>query len=142
VPPVMPRKDIYHDIVKRALIADGWTITHDPYPLTFGEETLYVDLGAETPLAAEKAGRKIAVEAKSFLGRSPITELERAVGQFTVYRFLLQRKEADRPLYLAVSDVVYDEIFNVSDARDLVAAVQIRLLLFDADSERIVRWIE
>jgi chromosome condensin MukBEF MukE localization factor len=101
-----------------------------------------VDLGAEMPLGAEKAGRKIAVETKSFLGRSPMTELERAVGQFTVYRFLLQREEADRALYLAVSDSVYDAVFDVSDVRDLVAAVQMRLLLFDAELERIVRWIE
>jgi hypothetical protein len=26
----MLTKDIYHDTVKRALIKDGWTITHDP----------------------------------------------------------------------------------------------------------------
>lgn len=29
----MPRKDVYHELVKQALIDDGWTITHDPYPL-------------------------------------------------------------------------------------------------------------
>jgi len=139
---VMPRRDIYHEVVKRALIADGWTITHDPYPLPFGEESLFVDLGAEMPLGAEKAGRKIAVEAKRFLGRSPMTELERAVGQFTVYRFLLQREEADRALYLAVSGAVYDAIFDVSDVRDLIATVQMRLLLFSPETQRIIRWIE
>ena len=26
----MPAKDIFHDIVKRALQKDGWVITHDP----------------------------------------------------------------------------------------------------------------
>lgn len=26
----MPRKDKYHDQVKRALEKDGWTISHDP----------------------------------------------------------------------------------------------------------------
>jgi hypothetical protein len=29
----MPARDIYHNAVKAALIADGWTITHDPYRL-------------------------------------------------------------------------------------------------------------
>jgi hypothetical protein len=57
----MPRKDIYHDVVKKALIRDGWTITHDPYPLKFSEEDLYVDIGAERPLGAEKEGRKAAL---------------------------------------------------------------------------------
>jgi hypothetical protein len=26
----MPKLDIYHDTVKRALEKDNWTITHDP----------------------------------------------------------------------------------------------------------------
>lgn len=26
----MPRRDLYHDTVRNALIKDGWTITHDP----------------------------------------------------------------------------------------------------------------
>jgi hypothetical protein len=29
----MPIKDEIHDIVKAALIKDGWTITHDPFAL-------------------------------------------------------------------------------------------------------------
>lgn len=138
----MPRKDTYHDIVKSALIADGWTITHDPFPLQFGEEDLFVDIGAETPLAAEKAGRKIAVEVKTFLGKSPMTDLERALGQFSLYSFLLQRKEPERTLYLAITEPVYDARFNTADARDLAAAFSMRFLLFDVNAERIVRWIE
>jgi hypothetical protein len=41
----MPARDIYHEIVKRALIKDGWTITDDPLTLKFGETELYVDQG-------------------------------------------------------------------------------------------------
>lgn len=33
----MPAKDLYHDTVKRALMKDGWTVTHDPYTLSFGQ---------------------------------------------------------------------------------------------------------
>src|SRR5947209_19658133 len=69
----MPARNIHHAVVVRALTADGWTITHDPYPLSFGGKDLFVDLGAEeTTLAAEKEGRRIAVEIQSFLGRSPV----------------------------------------------------------------------
>ena len=46
----MPARDFYHDVVKLALIADGWTITHDPFVLQWGSKDLFVDLGAE-PLA-------------------------------------------------------------------------------------------
>lgn len=59
---LMPTKDIHHDAVKNALIADGWTITHDPLTIKFGQSNLFVDLGAERLLAAEKAQVKIAVE--------------------------------------------------------------------------------
>lgn len=68
----MSRRDAYHDIVRRALEADGWIITHDPLMLQFGERNVYVDMGAEMPMAAEKAGRKIAIEVKSFLSLSVV----------------------------------------------------------------------
>lgn len=42
----MSRRDIYHDTVKRALQKDGWTITHDPFPLRIGNKRLSADLGA------------------------------------------------------------------------------------------------
>jgi hypothetical protein len=77
----MPAKDLYHDTVKRALIKDGWTITHDPYTLSFGQRNVFVDLGAEQMLAAEKDAEKIAVEVKSFQGDSDIRDFEVAIGQ-------------------------------------------------------------
>lgn len=32
----MPAKDRYHDVVKRALIKDGWTIDNEQVTLTIG----------------------------------------------------------------------------------------------------------
>jgi hypothetical protein len=78
----MPAKDTYHDAVRNALVKDGWTITDDPFRLIWGERDFYVDLGAERIVAAEKAGKRIAVEVKSFLGTSPVHDLELALGQF------------------------------------------------------------
>ncbi len=78
-------RDIYHDAVKRALIKDGWTITHDPLKLKLGRKDMYVDLGAERLLAAEKRGQQIAVEVKSFVGTSQLHDLEEALGQFVLY---------------------------------------------------------
>ena len=64
----MPAKDVFHDVVKTALQKDGWTITDDPLYIRLGGAIdMYLDLGAEKVIAAEKAGRKIAVEIKSFL---------------------------------------------------------------------------
>ena len=39
----MPARNIHHAVVVKALTADGWTITHDPYPLSFGGKDLFVD---------------------------------------------------------------------------------------------------
>jgi hypothetical protein len=45
-----------------------------------GKRDAYVDLGAERLLAAEKEGRKIGVEVKSFVGASILKDLEQALG--------------------------------------------------------------
>ncbi len=78
----MPQYDAYHEPVKRALIKDGWTITDDPYVLAYKGLRLYADLGAEKPIAAERFEQKIVVEVKVFGTPSPVTELERAIGQY------------------------------------------------------------
>ena len=73
-------KDLFHNTVKVALQKDGWHITHDPYQLRSGILDVYIDLAAEEAIAAEKAGRKIAVEVKSFAGSSTISEFHTAHG--------------------------------------------------------------
>jgi len=138
----MPQRDTFHETVRQALMSDGWIITHDPYSLQFGENRLYVDLAAEGPIAAEKEGRKIAVEIKSFLGPSEMADLERALGQFALYRFLMTREEPDRSLFLAVPRDAYEALFDTADGRDLAAAQELHLLVFDPVQEIIVRWIE
>ncbi len=64
----MPQRDLDHHAVVHALEKDGWTITNDPFRLEYGRRNLYVDLGAENLLAAEKDQRRIAVEIKGFAG--------------------------------------------------------------------------
>ncbi len=70
----MSRKDRFHQAVRNALEKAGWTITHDPLPLKIGNLRLKVDLGAEKLIAAQKDNQKIAVEIKSFLRASKITD--------------------------------------------------------------------
>lgn len=91
----MPAKDLYHDAVKKALVKDGWTITHDPFPLKWGKKDLFVDLGAEKLLTAEKEGRQIAVEVKSFLGQSDVEDLRNALGQFVLYHDILEERDPE-----------------------------------------------
>jgi XisH protein len=136
-------KNVYHDAVVNALIADGWTITDDPLRLSFGDRDLFVDLGAEqAAIAAEKGDRIIAVEVQSFLSPSPVRDLEQAVGQFATYRAILRRTEPERQLYLAVRREVYDGLFTERFGQLIVAELQLRLIVFDEEQERVVQWIE
>jgi hypothetical protein len=107
----MHPKDLFHDTVKRALEKDGWTITHEQMPLSFELEDMYVDLGAEKILAAERDSEKIAVEIKSFVRASAISEFHTALGQFLNYRFALSEQEPERKLYLAVPNDTYTSFF-------------------------------
>jgi hypothetical protein len=136
----VPAKDTYHGQVRAALIKDGWTITHDPYTMTFGQKDVFVDLGAERILAAEKGGEKIAVEIKSFQGASDIRDLELAIGQYVFYRSLLARSEPDRKIFLAVPATVYANTFQEPIARPVIADQKIAVIAFDPDKEVIVQW--
>ncbi len=104
-------KDIYHETVKTALIKDGWMITDDPLRLKVGGRMAYVDLGAQKLFAAEKEGRKIAVEVKSFLNPSPVQDLEQALGQYIMYSQVLSKLEPKRLLYLGISQSVFFDFF-------------------------------
>ena len=137
----MPRYDLYHEPVKHALIKDGWTITDDPFIIEYKGLRLYADLGAEKPIAAEKLGRKIVVEIKVFGSPSPVTELERAVGQYGIYRTFLERVSPERGLFLAIAQDVYEDFFLQPAVQDIVAAHAMHLLVFEPATEEVVQWI-
>lgn len=137
----MSAKDIFHDKVNNALIKDGWTITADPYKLKWDEdENLYVDLAAEKVLAAEKGDEKIAVEIKTFIGKSTMHDLHLAVGQFLVYQVALEEKEPDRVLFLAVPVEILKGIFLKPKAAKLSEKVDLKIIGFDIKKEEIVQW--
>ncbi len=137
----MPAKDLYHDTVKAALIKDGWLIVADPYRIQYKDIDLYADLAAERPIAAERQGQKIVVEIKSFIGRSPMTDFHNAVGQYAVYRSLIQATEPDYQLYLAIDDITYENFFKREGIAFIIEASQISLMVVDIEQQEIVQWI-
>jgi len=136
----MPAKDTYHDAVKNALIKDGWTITHDPLKLKWGINNMYVDLGAERLVAAEKGGQQIAVEIKSFVGLSEINDLENAMGKYVVYHSVMTRTEPNRVLYLAVHQEAFSDVFEDPLGKLLLEDYGVRLIVFDSQKEEILKW--
>lgn len=136
----MPAHDLIHDAVKNALTKDGWTITADPFTLEFADEIVYADLAAEKTIAAEREGRKIAVEIKSFLGPSQMRDFEIAVGQYTIYRDYLGVLEPDREIFMAVSEPIYDDFFSRRGIDYVVQKNQLALVVVQIEREEIVKW--
>ena len=138
----MPAKDRFHNAVRNALTKEGWTITHDPFFVKYENQKLMIDLAAEAPIAAEKAGRKIAVEIKSFLNPSPITNLYDAIGQYITYRMLLRRQDVERALFLAVPVNAYNSLLDNETGRELLAEENLRVIVYNPDEEALTLWIE
>ena len=92
-------------------------------------------------MAAEKPGKKIAVEIKSFLGASPIEDLRNALGQYIMYHDILIRSEPDRTLYLAIRGSVYLDLFEDPIGQLLLENDRLRLIVFEPRTKEIQKWL-
>lgn len=137
----MPAKDAYHTAVRKALEKEDWNITDDPLHLEFLDADLWVDLGAEKLIAAEREGRKIAVEIKSFLSASALSEFHKALGQYMNYLEALANLEPDRTLYLAVPLDVYETFFLTRFGQHAILRFQLKLIVYVVESEVIAQWL-
>jgi hypothetical protein len=136
----MPARDLLHDVVKRALQKDGWIITADPFYLAWSGNKLYIDLAAEL-IIADKPDKRIAVEVKSFLGRSAIHDLEQALGQFLLYEMILRQKEPDRVLYLAVPSTILISLFERDFKEPLIDSGAVRIFGVNIAKAEVEKWI-
>ena len=137
----MSARDRFHQLVRTALENEGWIITHDPYHIDLGFVDFYIDLGAELLLAATKDDQKIAVEIKTFLAASTISEFHTAIGQFINYRIALEDDDPHRQLYLAVPLDVYKRFFRYPFIQTVIRRNQIPLLVYDTEKQEIAEWI-
>ena len=84
---------------------------------------------------------KIAVEIKTFLSDSPLTDYHAALGQFLNYRLALEISDPTRILYLAVPVVAYETFFKREFAQISLERYQIKQIIYDPIQEVIVQWI-
>ena len=136
----MSAKDIFHDTVRNALEKERWIITDDPLFIRSLGIDFYVDLAAERIIRDEKEGHKIAVEIKSFVAASAVSEFHRALGQYMNYRLALQNQELDRPLYLAVPKDTYETFFRIQFVQAAVREYRIALIVFDPEKEEVTSY--
>jgi len=136
----MVAKDIFHDAVRNGLEKEGWVITDDPLRIRAGRVDMQIDFGAERTIAAEKGEEKIAVEIKSFISPSNISEFHTALGQFLNYRIALEEQQPDRVLYLAVPLGAYKAFFTLPFVETVIERFQLSLLIYDPKNEVILEW--
>lgn len=136
-------KDAIHDSIKNALIKDGWLITAEFLQIEYEELEIFADIVAEqSPIVAQKDGKKLIVEVKTFAGRSFIRELQQAMGQYDLYREIISLAGLDFDLYLAISSLIYETFFMRKGTHDVVQRRHLKLLVVDIEREEVSQWIE
>ena len=135
-------RDTIHYAVREAIEKDGWSVTHDPYPIKVGGFEMEIDLGAENILAAQRADEKIAVEVKSFIGLSKVHDFHLAVGQFVDYHLARQIREPERVLYVGITDETYEEVFSRPFAQLVVQTLKMKLIIVNAEKREVTQWIK
>jgi len=98
-------------------------------------------LGAERLISAERGLQRIVVEVKSFVAQSDVKDLEQALGQYVLYRQVLNEMGIERDLYLAVTQPTFNSVFTIELGQVLLKNQVIKLIVFDDESEAIVQWI-
>jgi hypothetical protein len=137
----MPRKDLIHEAVKQALVKDGWTITDDPFRIHYMDADVYADLRVERDESETGLRCAFVIEIKSFVGESAVHELEVALGQYVMYRTFLRRIAPEDKLYLAVSELIYNDLFARQSFQLIVQDHQIALLVVNLTREEVISWI-
>lgn len=137
----MPQYDAYHHTVKRALAKAGWTVTRDHLRIKYNGLHVFIDLAAERLLPDASDKQAVAVEINVFGGSSFLSDFEKAIGQYHLYRFLLAKSRSPRALFLAITEAVHRESFSVPAVQEYLTEQQIHLLIFAPETEETLEWI-
>jgi XisH protein len=144
----MPAKDRIHELVKQALLKDGWQITDDPYVISYGERFLFVDLAATSTakpsshlIAAVRQNKRIAIEIKEFRSQSAIVDLEKTLGQYLLYRLLLSKIDPELELYLAITNTTYEDIFSEPIGELVIKEIPLKLIIIDIQTREVQQWL-
>ena len=58
-----------------------------------------------------------------------------------MYRDFIELKKLDYDLYLAVSEIGYNDLFSQQAAQVIVQRHQVKLLVVNIEQEEIVQWV-
>lgn len=134
-------KDKIHEVVKIALMKDGWQITSDPYYLKLQTKTVRIDLEAEKFIEARKGAETILIEIKTLDTSTLLYSFYAAYGQYEFYRDALERQAIKNTLYLATSEQVHNEMNEIPELVAWLEKHKVNLLFVDIEQEKIEKWI-
>ncbi len=136
----MPNEDRYHPVVLQCLKKAGWSIVKEQEYISIGTHNdtnrhLYIDIKAQ-----RDDEQLVLIEVKG-LERSPVHELIELLGQYLIYRIALDYLSIKIPLYIAISEIAYQDIIQHVLGQEMMSRYAIPLLVFDPVTEEIVKWI-
>lgn len=136
-------KDIYHNLVKKALVKEGWKILKDPFKLEIDPTLTYdIDLAAQKLIAAKKKNEIIIVEIKSFINQSTAYDFHNALGQYLVYQTGLEENKEEGDLFLAVPNDTFNTFFQKPFIQKVLKKFNVKVMTFDPASKKIITWIK
>lgn len=74
-------------------------------------------------------------------GQSQVVDLEQAIGQYSLYRILLNQIDPERELYLAISEATYGDIFDEPIGKLAIAKIPLKLVIVNLSTKEITQWI-
>lgn len=137
----MPAQDQHHAIVVRSLTKTGWVVLREQFTVAIGDvevRRMYIDLQVQS-----RTSQKIVLmEIKAFEA-SPVHRFMELVGQYTVYRAVLDHLDINMPLYVAIPERDYQIILQHILGQKVIGALKapIPFVTYDPDTEEIIRWI-
>ena len=81
------------------------------------------------------------MEIKSFVSKSLMSDFHNALGQYIVYRNLIQLTEPEYKLYLAIDDIVYEKFFQRKSVQAVIQENHLLLIVVNTEKEEIQQWI-
>lgn len=137
----MPALDFCHPQVVRALQKDGWDVRSKSLRVETHERLVVIDIRASRQVNGGQQQVMVA-EVKCFQNPDDSTrELYTGLGQYMVYRAILEEKNMNIPLYLAIPITAYETLFD-SIIQRVIRGSEIKLLVVDITEGKIVQWKE
>ncbi len=68
-------------------------------------------------------------------------DFEIALGQYTLYRNLINLTEPEYKIYLAIKDSIYENFFQRDSIKEITKINQLLLIVVDMEKEEILQWI-